>query len=170
LELINKIKELGEDKFIYTSSKFRLITIFDEFYQKRNDFDHLTPEQRRYLTTKFLASGIKQDSGSVFSFEGKSIKLLKSVGIRVNPLKSLIPALEKNNYLVVTPLTCFLYYLSLKASEDDIFGLLKKCPVNLKQAIDFALKEDYGPYLKENMAHYKDLQAEYEINHKYKKL
>ncbi len=168
--MIEILNNLGRDKFIYTSPEARLITLYDDFFYSRNDYDHLCPGQRDYIRKKFLGNDFKQVSGSVFRFEDQEIAVLKSPGLGISPLSNLLMTLEKYDYVVATPLSCFLYFISQDSSDEEILRLLKKCPVNLDQAFDFTYQEDYRPRLLKSIASYKSFQAEHEASHKFKKL
>ncbi len=170
MELSKKIDELGKDRFIYTAPRSRVIALYDHYFYSRNDYDHLSPEQRRYITEKFLKIQFKQKSGSLFEYEDKEIGILKSPGLGISPLDNLLAALNKYDYVVGTPLSCFLYYLYNKSSGTEIFRLLKKCPVNLDQAYDFSYQQEYQARLVKNFVQYKEFQAEHEASHKFKRL
>ena len=170
MEVTEILDKIGKDKFIFYSPMSSLITIYDDYIFHRNDYDHLSTRQRSYISKKFLEHGLKQTSGSTFEYGENVVGIQKSIGLGINPIRSLLGVLEKYDYVVATPLSCFLYLISSDAHEDEIYRLLKKCPVNLEQAYNLSGQEEYLPRLERSIAQYREFQSANEATHKFKEL
>ena len=163
-------KSLSKDKYIYIDDDLRVITVFDFHFFSRNDYDHLSPRQRKYIKTKLQELSFTQSSGSLFIKESINIFVSKSINLGVSPLPYLIKDLKKYNYVITTPTSIYLYYLSKNIEIERIKELITKCPVNLDQARDFSIDEVFYQRLLENHSSLNKLQKENEKLHKFKRL
>jgi hypothetical protein len=170
MELSNIIEKIGKNRFLFTSSISPIITIFDHFRYSRNDYDHLSPKQRQYIAAIFTDNGLKQTSGSEFTFENKKIGIHKAPGLGVSPLDGLLRALNQYDYVVTSPMSCFLYYIYKNIAQDEVYRLIEKCPVNLDQAFDFTYQQDYRDRLMVKLEEYKNFQHDNQESHQNKRI
>ena len=58
---------LSKDKNLYFVPEFSVVTVYDDNYYLRNDYDMLSQGQRNYLINFFKKSGLRQKSGKLMT-------------------------------------------------------------------------------------------------------
>lgn len=149
------------DPHLYASENYPLLTIYDDNFYNRNDYDALTPAQRKYIIAFAEKQGLKQTRGTEMT--GPSGKLMLP-----RPASSLACSVFKEAYLkpnnkvwhAITPTgyaeTIF-YDMPNIGSDEGIFrikALIYTCPFNIEWLRDIS----YGsPIAKSTAYFYKEL-------------
>lgn len=161
------LQAINSDKNLFVLPELPLITIYDDNFFVRNDYDILSSGQRNYLIKFFTKAGFKQKSGSVMAND--TCKLVFPKPNRMLALSDFKPEYlsdKRDIFYFVTPTTfaeC-LYYLMLQAngqtdehtSLDKLMLLIDKCPCNLELMRDINIYSDIG---KLTQKHYGELVA-----------
>ncbi|MFD2165141.1 hypothetical protein ACFSJY_02600 [Thalassotalea euphylliae] len=138
------IETLNKDKHLYAVAELPLITIYDDNWFVRNDYDVLSPGQRKYMVDFFVKKGFKQKSGRLLNKGDINIHLPK-------PQRLLAMSGFEDGYLnssghelyCVTPTTFAealfrLYQGDFQSQIDAVKLLIDKCPYNIEWLRDIS--------------------------------
>lgn len=143
------------DEYVVVSNFFNLISIFDDTFYSRNDYDLLNPGQRNYLIQKLTAQKHSQISGKQIQHNdlGHQLRFLPSSQLGTNSLDRLKESYSQVAMFITTPGQHFLFLvekLSIEQNQDyltEIRRLIRHQPVNLPQLKDVSVSESYYPTL-----------------------
>jgi len=162
--------KINEDKFLFYNKNLLLITIYDDWFYSRNDYDHLCPNQRNYLDRFLSDQGFQRKSGQRYEKDRLSVGIIKSLSLGVSPLDETKRSLEKFDYLAVSPMGYYLYVLDINADQSILKQLAQKCPINLLQAKDLSNHESFYEELLRIHPILAKIQNETKEVHKFKRL
>lgn len=149
---------LNEDRNIFVSNYFKFISIYDDQIYSRNDWDVLSPGQRKYIIKKLEGHNHTQKTGKSL-INNKTSEILRfttSPSLGVNPLNEFLRNYNENDIFFTTPLVhgIFLLWKSAEEPENAKFyqkeleELVQKLPINLEQLKDFVLNTNYEKIFK----------------------
>lgn len=162
--------DIDKDKFLFYDEKIPLITIYDDWFYSRNDYDHLCPNQRNYLDRFLQDQGFQRKSGQCYEKDQLSIGIIKSQSLGVSPLEEIKRSLQKYDYLVVSPMGYYLYVLNSNSDQSVLKELAQKCPINLLQAKDLSNHENFYEELLSIHPILAKIQNETKEVHKFKRV
>ena len=145
-----------------------LVSVYDDNYFSRNDYDMLAPGQRKYVVNFLKERQHWQKSGKVLVHEKLEQRVVfnNSPSMGVNPVNELMRIYNEDDIFVVTPLT-YSIFLFEKKVEVDVAGLLQRlkelievCPFNLLQMKDLTVREPYAELTAFCASELKSFQAE----------
>lgn len=143
------LEQINKDKNLFAIDGLPLITIYDDNFFVRNDYDVLSIGQRTYLIQYFQKLGFKQTSGKVLS-NGKVNILLPAPNsnLAVSSFSDALLSNDTSQYYCVTP-TLFaetLFHQTLSKDYMTVVKLLrkliKKCPYNIEWLRDVSYRSD----------------------------
>ncbi len=140
-----ELDAISQDPHLYASEFYPLLTIYDDNLFIRNDYDVLTPGQRRYIIGFAEKHGFKQTRGTEMSGPAGKLYLPR-------PASSLACSVFKEVYL--TPSTDAWYCITPTGYAETIFhdmyrigsdeglvrlkALIDKCPFNIEWLRDIS--------------------------------
>ncbi|WP_448550928.1 hypothetical protein [Thalassotalea montiporae] len=135
-----------QDKHMYAQSGLSLVTIYDDNWFVRNDYDILSRGQRDYLQTFFHQQGFRQKTGKIMV--NGEIEVHFPDPKRILALSSYFPEMltpDANYLIAVTPTTfaeaLFHQQIANKTdSLDSIKSLIDKCPYNIELLRDISYR------------------------------
>jgi hypothetical protein len=166
---------IEKDQHLFACEHYPLVTIYDDNMFVRNDYDTLTPGQRRYIIAFAEKQGFKQTRGTEMT--GPTGKLYLP-----RPASSLACSVFKEDYLIqsnkawhcITPTgyaeTIF-YDMPNIGSDEGIIrikALIETCPFNIEWLRDIS----YGSSIAKSTAYFYDELVAYQkkvIDEKFKK-
>ncbi|HSG63214.1 MAG TPA: hypothetical protein VLA24_17450 [Pseudomonadales bacterium] len=169
------IDAFNTDPHLYASSAYPLLTIYDDNLFVRNDYDVLTPGQRRYIVEFAQKFGFKQTRGTQMTGPLGTLMLPR-------PASSLACSVFKQDYL--TPSNKVWHAVTATGYAETIFydmpnigsdegiirikALIEKCPFNIEWLRDIS----YGSPIAKSTAYFYDELVAYQkmvIDEKFKK-
>ena len=162
---------VDKDPHLYASPHYPLLTIYDDNLFIRNDYDALTPGQRRYIIAFAEKQGFKQTRGTEMTGPAGKLYLPR-------PASSLACSVFKEEYLVqsdsawhcITPTgyaEAIFYDMPNIGSDEGIVrikALIDKCPFNIEWLRDISygspIAKSTAYFYEELMAYQKDVIAE----------
>ncbi|MBU2881097.1 hypothetical protein KO525_11590 [Psychrosphaera sp. B3R10] len=158
MRLFNDIKS---DKNLYAISALPLVTVYDDNWFLRNDYDVLSIGQRNYIIQFFAQYGFKQKTGKTLKQLDKTVHLVQPNRnlamsnfdprfIETPPQTSSaeglnVDALNRDNVFVITP-TMFaeaLFYCHVEDKAlaiESVKQLINTCPYNIEWLRDIAYR------------------------------
>ncbi|REL25486.1 hypothetical protein DXX93_02260 [Thalassotalea euphylliae] len=135
-----------QDKHLYAQSGLSLVTIYDDNWFVRNDYDILSRGQRDYLQTFFHQQGFQQKTGKVMVCD--EVELHFPDPKRVLALSSYFPEMlipNKKELIAVTPTTfaeALFHQIVASGTDslDSIKSLIDKCPYNIELLRDISYR------------------------------
>lgn len=175
--MIDYFEYFKKDPYVRVSKLYNLITIFDASFYSRNDYEILSPPQRKYIIEKLLKTNHQQKSGKVLqhNISKRFLKFTDNVGLGISPLDALERVYNQEDIFIVTPGTYFLFllqkYHQYQAQEiiDEIIELIQKQPVNLQQLFDLSKYAQYKEIFAQNLPKFNTIQSQVidqELKHK----
>ena len=139
------IAAINKDKHLFMIEGLPLITIYDDNFFVRNDYDVLSIGQRNYLIEYFSKLGLQQTSGKTLQNNDITLHLPKpNSNLAVSSYESKFLNADGNNYFCVTP-TMFaeaIFYWTIDADYTEVRKrlrrLIKKCPYNIEWLRDIS--------------------------------
>ena len=154
---------INKDPHLYASEHYPLITVYDDNMFIRNDYDALTPGQRRYIIAFAEKHGLQQTRGTEMT--GASGKLYlprpaSSLACSVFDEKYLSPSHKAWYAITPTGYAEAIFYDMPNIGSDEgikrIKALIEKCPFNIEWLRDIS----YGsPIAKPTAYFYEALMA-----------
>lgn len=154
-------EKVNRDKNLYAVDGLPLITVYDDNFFVRNDYDVLSLGQRQYLVDFFKKEGYVQSSGKALTKGDITVHLpAPNSNLAVSSFDEVFSDVDGRNYYCVTP-TMFAETLFHKHRDDSylqmlrqIRRLIKKCPYNIEWLRDISYR---SPIEGLTQATYKDL-------------
>ncbi len=136
---------INKDKNLFAIQGLPLITVYDDNFYVRNDYDILSVGQRTYLINYFKKLGFDQVSGKTLQKGEVTIHLPKpNSNLAVSSFDPSFLCSDNKNYYCITP-TMFAECLFYKELEQDYMThlktlrrLIKKCPYNIEWLRDIS--------------------------------
>lgn len=174
MTLLNDIKS---DKHLYAINDLPLVTVYDDNWFLRNDYDVLSIGQRNYVIQFFAKNGFKQKTGKTLKYLDKTVYLPqpnRNLAIsNFDPRFIEIPsqgsgtdaqnagAWHNANLFVITPTmfaeALFYYHVENRAAAvESVKQLINTCPYNIEWLRDIAYR---SPIEDATSASYKELIA-----------
>ncbi|GAB2999930.1 hypothetical protein [Psychrosphaera aestuarii] len=130
---------INKDSNLFMVDGLPLITVYDDNFFVRNDYDVLSVGQRNYLIRYFNKLGFTQTSGKTLTKSITTLHIPKpNSNLAVSSFDERFLKFDGANYYCVTP-TMFaeaLFYLTLDKQNHDVIKtlrrLIKKCPYNIE--------------------------------------
>lgn len=153
------------DKHIYAINELPLITIYDDNFFVRNDYDVLSSGQRQHLIEFFVGHGFKQTSGREMILSDTKVIFPKPSRMLAQPQFDenwLSPV--QDQIIPVTP-TAFaeaLFYMIVRRNIDSldlIKSLIDKCPYNIELLRDISYRTEIESITKSSFKELTDYQA-----------
>lgn len=140
------VSQINQDKHMFTLPDLPLVTIYDDNWFVRNDYDVLSIGQRNYLIQFFTKQGFKQISGRCLSDGNIKLHFPK-------PSRNLAQSEFDEKYLIdngsdfylLTP-TQFaevIFFRAITNNESSlsaIYQLIDKCPFNIEWLRDISYR------------------------------
>ena len=146
--MLLSIEQINRDKHLYAVAELPLVTIYDDNWFVRNDYDVLSFGQRQYLVNYFTKQGFVQKRGQLLSGEKVDVHLPK-------PNRLLAMSGFEQQYLVnqnqdiycVTPTVFAEALFRLYLGDQDsqlcaVKALIDKCPYNIEWLRDVSVNTD----------------------------
>ncbi|WP_394176461.1 hypothetical protein [Thalassotalea litorea] len=148
---IDKIKM---NRHIFHLPSLPLLTIYDDNFFVRNDYDILSQGQRQTLIEFFQAQGFKQTSGKLLCKNNIRLHFPKPKHILAQSgFEELYVSPPLDDYYFVTPTTFAetLFQQGLRGINpnflDDIRLLIQTCPFNIELLRDINISNELGPFI-----------------------
>ena len=166
---MNFIESINKDPNLYAIEELSLITIYDDNWFLRNDYDVLGYGQRKYLIKYFEKHRCKLISGQILQGDNLTIKIPKpsrQLAISTFDEKYLQP--QENSYWCVTPTTFAETLFKLHRGNETmqieaVKLLIDNCPYNIEWLRDISIHSDIEDITvktyTELMAYQKDVVA-----------
>lgn len=161
---------LKNHKFFYFNEKVPLISVYDDFFYSRNDYDHLSPKQRNLIQYFMVSNDFKRKLRGKYTHKNFEVAVLKPTSLGASPLREINIAVQNSDLVFVSPLGFLLWSIENNVSLDILEQLVTKTPVNLPQAKDFAYHENFYENLCKIYPKFKKLQDDNVEKHKFKRL
>ena len=134
-----ELESILADKELYYLPEYSVITVYDDNFFVRNDYDILSRGQRNYLITFFKTFGFKQSSGKVMSKNELKINFPKPKHtLALSAYQANFNQPAENELYAVTPSTFaeVLFYDALSKGKDwglqQLQQLINTCPYNIE--------------------------------------
>ncbi len=145
---MNFIENINKDPNLYAIEELSLITIYDDNWFLRNDYDVLGYGQRKYLIKYFEKQRCKLISGQILQGDNLTIKIPKpsrQLAISTFDEKYLQP--QENSYWCVTPTTFAETLFKLHRGNETmqieaVKLLIDNCPYNIEWLRDISIHSD----------------------------
>lgn len=157
------LNDIYKDPHFYASEHYPLLTIYDDNLFVRNDYDVLTPGQRKYIIAFAEKQGFKQTRGTEMT--GPSGKLYlprpaSSLACSVFKEAYLVPSNDAWHCITPTGYAETIFYdmpnIGLKEGMARLKVLIDKCPFNIEWLRDIS----YGSPIAQSTAYcYEELMA-----------
>ncbi len=140
--------EIVKQKHMYAVSQLPLVTIYDDNWFLRNDYDLLSVGQRKYLINYFTQQGFALQTGQLLSKDQVNIHLPKPNRLlAVSNFHQDFLVNGTGHYYCVTPTTfaetLFRLYLGDNARQiDAVKALINHCPYNIEWLRDISIYSD----------------------------
>ncbi|TKB45712.1 hypothetical protein [Thalassotalea mangrovi] len=148
------IEKMVADKHIFYLPPLPLITIYDDNFFVRNDYDILSMGQRQYLINFFKAQGFSQKSGKLLTREQLQLHFPKPSHILAqSAFNEDYLSADPHHFYFVTPTTFAetLFQQGLRGINanfiEDIKSLIETCPFNLELVRDINITNQLGPFI-----------------------
>ncbi|GAA0296248.1 hypothetical protein GCM10009128_13630 [Psychrosphaera haliotis] len=136
---------LNRDNNLYALEGLPLITVYDDNFFVRNDYDVLSIGQRKYVISFFESLGFTQKTGKTLVKGSVTIHIPKpNSNLAVSSFDTKFLESDSKNYYCVTP-TMFAEALFYKLKDTNyidtrkvIRRLIKKCPYNIEWLRDIS--------------------------------
>lgn len=143
---------INADKNLYSTEALPLITIYDDNWFVRNDYDVLSIGQRNYLIQFFNKQGFKQKTGTILQSVDKQVVLSKpNNNLAVSNFSAAFIEANDSTWFAVTP-TMFaeaLFYYAVKNGLDAeplVEQLIDVCPYNIEWLRDVSYRTEIEPF------------------------
>ena len=129
--------EISKNKNLYAIDKLPLLTIYDDNWFLRNDYDLLSPGQRKYVIDYFARQGFTLKSGQLLAKNQIHINLPKPNRLlAISNFKQDFLTNKQGQYYCVTPTTfaetLFKFYQGdPEAQINAVKTLINHCPYNI---------------------------------------
>ncbi len=130
---------LLEDKNLYYLPEFSVVTVYDDNFFVRNDYDILSRGQRNYLINFFKTFNFKQKSGKLMTNGQQNIHFPKPKHtLALSAYQNQFNTRANSDIYAVTPSTFaeVLFYESLERGKDwgmaQLKLLIETCPYNIE--------------------------------------
>lgn len=140
-------KRINKDKNLYAVDGLPLITVYDDNFFVRNDYDVLSLGQRKYVVQFFTKLGFEQTSGKTLKKADVTVHLpAPNSNLAVSSFDKAFLNSDGCNYYCVTPTmfaeTLFHKHQSCSYLEilRSIRKLIKKCPYNIEWLRDISYR------------------------------
>lgn len=173
----NIIDAIIADKNIYHLPQYPIVTVYDDNFFVRNDYDILSHGQRNYLIKFFNSFGYKQKSGKLMSNGEIDVHFPKPKHtLALSGYQSHFSVQPNNNYFAVTPSTFaeVLFHEAENMGEDwvveQLQTLIETCPYNIELTRDINYRSKIEDLTKKYYQPLLDFQAQVvESKFKFKK-
>jgi len=138
---------IKQDKNLYCRDDLPIVTIYDDNWFLRNDYDVLSPGQRNYLINFFKKQGFLQTSGRVLTKGGLTINLLRpQQNLAISAYQPSFIENSDTQIFCVTP-TQFaeaLFYRAVRHNDSQealvsqLQELIETCPYNIEWLRDIS--------------------------------
>ncbi|WP_371378802.1 hypothetical protein [Thalassotalea aquiviva] len=168
------LKYIENDKHIFALNNLPLITIYDDNFFVRNDYDILSLGQRQYLINFFIKYGFTVKSGKLLQLNQTNLHF--PTPSRLLAVSTFAPCLLKKNntdYYCVTPTTfaeCLFYRMAKNESEqgsqaitngiEALKQLINTCPFNIEYLRDISYRNPIEQLTIQHYAMLKDYQQQ----------
>lgn len=160
------LAEILADKYLYAVEDLPLITIYDDNWFVRNDYDVLSLGQRNYLIDFFGKHGVKQKSGRLLQGQGVNVHLPRpNNNLAVSAFQPEFLQRGLGHIYCVTP-TQFAEALFYRAQQmnanplADIKALIEHCPYNIEWLRDVSYRSPIEAATAETFEELNALQTE----------
>ncbi|GHF99090.1 hypothetical protein [Thalassotalea marina] len=153
---------INKDKHLYAVNGLPLLTVYDDNWFVRNDYDVLSVGQRQYVQGFLQQFGFKQKTGKTMQLGDMTVDF--PTPKHTLALSSYHPdylASNSKRITIVTPTTFAetLFYQLIKAESEDVSAikqLINKCPYNIELLRDISYN---SPIEQITIDSYQDLQT-----------
>lgn len=142
------VNDISKNKNLYAINQLPLVTVYDDNWFVRNDYDLLSFGQRKYLIDYFVKQGFTLQSGQLLMKNDESIYLLKPNRLlAMSNFQQNFLINDKKQYYCVTPTTFAetlfkLFQGDSHAQITAVKGLINKCPYNIEWLRDISIHSD----------------------------
>lgn len=138
---------INQDKNLYCRDDLPIVTIYDDNWFLRNDYDVLAPGQRNYLINFFKTQGFEQTSGKILKKGEVIINLPRPLrNLAISAYQSTFIEDSETEIFCVTP-TQFaeaLFYRAVRQNDSletlisQLKELIETCPYNIEWLRDIS--------------------------------
>jgi hypothetical protein len=154
-------RRITNDKNLYYLPEFSVVTVYDDNFFVRNDYDILSHGQRNYLINFFREFSFKQKSGKLMTNGVINIHFPKPKHtLALSAYKPIFNDNATNDIYAVTPSTFaeVIFHQSLEKGIDwgieQLKQLIETCPYNIELVRDINYR---SPIEQITKAHYQEL-------------
>lgn len=171
-----KYQDVLRNQHLFMLPDYPLITIYDDNWFVRNDYDVLSLGQRQFLIKFFKKMGFSQPSGRVLAQENVRLHFPRpQSNLAMSAFDQKYLQLDGDNYYFVTP-TEFaecLFYDAVNIGEQAalyrIKRLITKCPYNIEWLRDISYSSQIEALTKrtfKELSHFQKRIIEHKFKHK----
>lgn len=168
------IAAINKDKHLFMIDGLPLITVYDDNFFVRNDYDVLSIGQRNYLIEYFSKLGLQQTSGKTLQNNDITLHIPKpNSNLAVSSFDQQFLSHNGRTFYCVTP-TMFaeaLFHLTLGEPPKEVVKtlrrLIKKCPFNIEWLRDVSYHSPIQEITKRTYTDLIEYQA-FVVNKRYK--
>jgi hypothetical protein len=155
------------DFYVRVSPLYNIITVFDDVQYNSNDYEMLSPPQRKQVIEALEKNDHVQDTGKTLkdNSTGRIVRLVQTASQGVSPLHEFEKHYNQTDVFVTTPGSYFLFLMKelFKNQKDqnllkEIENLITTHPVNLIQLLYHSKKDDFHLLFHDKIDHFKSLQ------------
>ena len=141
--------DINTDKNLFSLPDYPLVTVYDDNFFVRNDYDVLSRGQRNYLVQFFLKQGFKQKTGKTMVNEAISVHFpIPQSNLAVSGFEARFLTSDPLILYCVTP-TQFaevIFYDAGRLGEEQAIAhlqtLIQKCPYNIEWLRDISFHSE----------------------------
>lgn len=147
-QLIKETFKTDNDKNLYALDQLPLITIYDDNWFVRNDYDVLSVGQRQYLVNFFKANDFVQTSGREMKQNKTKVVFPKPNHILAQPQFDELWLTPVHDIIIPVTPTAYaeaLFYLTVRndiTTLDLLKSLIDKCPFNIELLRDISYRTE----------------------------
>lgn len=159
------IDQINQDKNLYYRDGFSVITVYDDNFFVRNDYDILSRGQRNYLVQFFKNYGYQQSSGKLITNGHNHIHLPKPKHtLALSAYQTVFNQASNTDIFAVTPSTFaeVIFYQALENGIDwglrELEQLIETCPYNIELIRDINYRTAIETLTKQHYQYLQDYQ------------
>lgn len=156
---------IAEDKNLYFLPEFCIVTVYDDNFFVRNDYDILSQGQRNYLVKFFQSFGFKQKSGKLMTNGTADIHFPKPKHtLALSAYQPIFNAQATKALYAVTPSTFaeVIFYETLEKGVEwgltQLKLLIETCPYNIELIRDINYRSPIETLTKQHFNNLVDYQ------------
>ncbi len=154
--------------YVRVSPLFNIITVFDDIHYDGNDYEMLSPPQRKLVIETLKNHDHIHETGKTLKDQvsGRIVRLVQTASQGNSPLHEFEKEYNLEDLFVTTPGTYFLFLMRqffTKQNDEELLkeleSLITRHPVNLVQLFYHSKKDEFHLLFQDKLDHFKTLQT-----------